>query len=257
VADDTKTETENDSRGSRYSSIDFPYGDGGDAEDVVNYVYRNAGTSCSVEQLAGFMKQAARGGGFRTKINTTKTFGYIDTPRGQVVLTDLGRRIVDPAQQAGARVEGFMNVGLFRALYEKFKGNVLPPKPALTREIQNLGVIETQADRARQVFERSAELAGFFAHGRDRIVMPVINAQVQRETAKEPTPVEDERPTSRRVARDDGYDPLIQGLLNRLPQPGGDWPADSRATWLRALVTNFDLLYTDPDGKRVVVNVES
>jgi hypothetical protein len=37
-----------------------------------------------------------------------------------------------------------------------------------------LGVAEKTKDRARQLFERSAEHAGFFAHGRNRLVMPGV-----------------------------------------------------------------------------------
>lgn len=234
------------------SSVDFPYCDLGDGEDVVLQIHRNAGSSCSVEQLAAFMGQAARGGGFRMKVMAAKTFGLIENPRGQVVLTELGRKMADPAQQPAARIEAFLNVGLFRKIYERFKGNVLPPRPAMTREIQSLGVIGTQADRARQVFERSAEQAGFFSFGKERLVMPVVQPERSGALTMEghPPVVEIKRPETTGI-----YDPLVQGLLNRLPEPGSEWAGDARATWLRALVMNFDVLYTDQSGKRVLVSV--
>ena len=46
---------------------------------------------------------AARGGGFRTRILSARSFGLIDNPRGQVALTPLGQRIVDPTQERAAR----------------------------------------------------------------------------------------------------------------------------------------------------------
>ena len=41
----------------------------------------------------------------------------------------------------------------------------MPPAAALEREMVELGVSPKQKDKARQVFERSAEQAGFFATG--------------------------------------------------------------------------------------------
>lgn len=239
--------------GRERSKIDWPYGDLEDAEQLVKAVHDNAGTSCTVEQLAGFMNQSAGGGGFRVRITTAKTFGLIENPRGQIVLSEIAKRIVDPTQEKGARVDAFMKVPLYSAIFNKFKGNVLPPRAALQREMQVLGVVETQADRARQAFERSAERAGFFAHGRDRLVMPVI-----KEVSRDEKPKEDESRARGGNGGDGGgtYDPLIQGLLNRMPAPGSDWNAEERATWARALFVNFELVYTGLGGKKITVNIE-
>jgi hypothetical protein len=57
-------------------------------------------------------------------------------------------------------------------------GGVLPGQAAaMERELVGLGVSDKVKDRARQTFERSAEQAGFFAHGRNRLVMPGIGAR--------------------------------------------------------------------------------
>lgn len=237
--------------GRERSKIDWPYGDLEDAEQLAKAVHDNAGTSCTVEQLAGFMNQAATGGGFRVRITTAKIFGLIENPRGQIVLTEIGKRVVDPMRERGARIDAFMKVPLYSAIFNKFKGNVLPPRAALQREMQTLGVVETQVDRARQAFERSAERAGFFAHGRDRLVWPVVKEGETDEKPKE----ESSKPSG--GSGDGGkYDPLIQGLLNRLPPPGTDWGVDERATWARALFVNFELVYTGQGGKKIVVTVE-
>ena len=79
------------------STIDFPYGGLDKAEEIANTIHENAGTSCTIDQLAGYMGKAARGGGFRVRVMTTKSFGLIDNPRGVVALTDLGQRIVNPS----------------------------------------------------------------------------------------------------------------------------------------------------------------
>jgi hypothetical protein len=240
--------------GRERSKIDWPYGDLEDAEQLAKAVHDNAGTSCSVEQLAGYMNQSAGGGGFRVRITTAKTFGLIENPRGQIVLSEIGKRIVDPLQERAARVDAFMKVPLYSAIYDKFKRNVLPPRAALQREMQTLGVVETQTDRARQAFERSAERAGFFAHGRDRLVMPVIKEGQPNEKPKNGETRE--RSGSGGGGNGVGYDPLIQGLLNRLPQPGTDWSAEDRATWARALFTNFELVYSGQGNKKITITVD-
>jgi hypothetical protein len=40
-----------------------------------------------------------------------------------------------------------------------------------------------------------------------------------------------------------GLDPLIQGLLARLPKSGEEWPVSARAKWLRIAANAFDLIY--------------
>jgi hypothetical protein len=65
-----------------------------------------------------------------------------------------------------------MAVPLYSAIYEKYKGHLLPPMKALEREMLSLGVSSKQTDKARQAFERSARQAGFFEAGDDRLVRP-------------------------------------------------------------------------------------
>ena len=83
----------------------------------------------------------------------------------------------------------FLNVPLYKAIFDKYKGGVLPPQAALERDIIGLGVAEKQTGRARQVFERSAEQANFVEHGKDRLVMPAV---ALRETPPE-TPEDKKR----------------------------------------------------------------
>ena len=38
-------------------------------------------------------------------------------------------------------------------------------------------------------------------------------------------------------------DPLIQGLINRLPEPDSSWPVTDRIKWLRTASNIFGLIY--------------
>jgi hypothetical protein len=67
----------------------------------------------------------------------------------------------------------------------EYRGGVLPPATALSRDVVALGVSEKQKDRARLVFECSAEQAGFFEHGKQRLVMPGVAYQPDGARANE------------------------------------------------------------------------
>lgn len=232
------------------STIEFPYGDLSDAIEVAVAIHKNAGMSCDTDQLAAYMDQAATSGAFRLKVATARIFGLVETTRGSVALTDLGRRIVDPAQERKAKIDAFLAVPLYKAIFDKYKGHLLPPTAALAREIGKLGVSSKQTDRARQALERSADQAGFFAHGKDKLVMPSGLAQPEsKKSAPETKKIED-----RDIGRgghgggdggdDQGQHPFIQGLLQKLPEPETEWPYEARIKWLQTAAHIFDLLYT-------------
>ena len=44
-------------------------------------------------------------------------------------------------------------------------------------------------------------------------------------------------------------DPLIQGLLNRLPEPDSTWPLNDRVKWLRTAANIFGLIYKCREGE--------
>jgi hypothetical protein len=43
-------------------------------------------------------------------------------------------------------------------------------------------------------------------------------------------------------------DPIIAGLLKRLPKSGAEWPEGERKLWLQLLEGNFKLIYIYPDS---------
>jgi hypothetical protein len=44
-------------------------------------------------------------------------------------------------------------------------------------------------------------------------------------------------------------DPLIQGLIDRLPKPDSTWSLDDRVKWLRTAANIFVLIYKAGDGE--------
>lgn len=136
----------------------------------------------------------------------------------------------------------FLNVELFRVMYDQYKGNALPPPPAIERQVEQLGVSPKQKERARQTFMKSAQYAGFIDAATGQFVKPGIaqkdegsGQQVQQEIDRGGSGG-DEPP---------GIDPIIAGLLKRLPKSGEVWPEAERKLWLDLLAGSFKLIYKD------------
>jgi len=231
------------------SSIQFPYGDLDSAVEVAEAVHAVGGQSCQLEQLAGYLKVAPSGGGFRTRIATPRIFGLTELHRGTISLTPLGLRTVDPAQQTAAKVDAFLHVPLYRAIYDKYKGYTLPPTAALEREMVLLGVSSKQKDKARQAFERSARQAGFMWAGPDRLTLPVLKDAPQSKPIEDPTPPGG----GGGGGGGGGHHAFIQGLLDELPQDFSGWAVDAQAEWLEAAVAAFKLLSKSPGKITITV----
>lgn len=241
-----------DKRAYQRSTIEFPYNDLDDAVEIAKAIHTNAGLSCTLDQLAAFLRQSMTSGTFRGRVASAGTFRLTEHSAGEVRLTDLGRQIVDSAQEPMARAESFMQVPLYEAVYQKYRGYTLPPASALEREMMALGVAAKQTDKARQAFMRSARQAGFFVHGEDRLVKPAFN-QAPTTRPIEPAP-NGEKP----IVKSGGNEPprgdlhpFIQGLLQTLPPPETEWPAIARQKWLQTAANIFDLIYKGDGGIRV------
>ncbi len=252
-----------DKRTRERSSVEFPYGDLDDAIEVARAIHENAGTACSPDQLAAYMRQTTSSGAFRLKIATARVFGIVETERGLVALTPLGRRIVDAGQEKEARAVAFLKVPLYQAIFEKFKGHLLPPPAALEREMLGVGVSPKQTDKARQAFERSAEQAGFFSLGNDRLTIPTTGAKRPdaASLAKGGTPPTFHGGGAGFAGGGSGsggggdVDPIIRGLVERLPPPDSKWPLADRVRWLQTAANAFGLVYQPPENENGEITI--
>ncbi len=63
----------------------------------------------------------------------------VENSQGRTTLTQLGRETLDGSgSERVASITAFLNVELFRAMYEQYKGNALPPPPAIERQMEQL-----------------------------------------------------------------------------------------------------------------------
>jgi len=223
------------------STIGFPYTDYDNAADVAKAIHGNVGHGqCSMGQLAAWMNQSAKSSGFRTQLAAARLFGLIDSEDPESLrLTELGRRVADPAQVRAAKAEAFLRVPLFKALYDLYKDGVTPPSAALEREIVALGVSDKQKARARQVFENSAQQTGFREAAPNRLVMPAVVVK--------PAPLEEKTKNDGGDGGDGGLhlDPLLMALLRKIPKTETGWPTDSRLRWFRTFAMNVSQVYDD------------
>ena len=243
------------------SKIEFPYGDLDSAVRVAQGVYQVGGTSCDDVQLAAELDVAHNGGGFRALLRTAKVFGLVRYGQGSIRLTPLGSSIADTKQEATAKVDAFLTVPLYKAIYDKYKGAALPPASALESEMVTLGVARKSKSKARQPFQRSATQAGFFAAGQDRLVAPHPGQGGARD-ADEGEP--GDRDGNGQDRRDQGGDgggggrhDLIEGLIKKLPPESSAWATRDRYKWLQAANTIFDLIYESAeDGGSLRIEIQ-
>ncbi len=227
------------------SQIAFPYGDLDDAVLVAQTIRESFGSASGPDQLAAQMGMDESNGTFRVRIATARIFGVTEVTRRLITLTDLGAQLADETQESAARAEAFLRVPLYRALFENHRGRQLPGDEGLEREIVRLGVSSKQAARARRAFQRSAEQAGFFRSGRDRLVRPATLstvAPVETVSATEPEsqPVRPERSEAVELA---GLHPLLEGLIRTIPREGESFPPKRQRQWLEAAKVNFALIF--------------
>jgi hypothetical protein len=254
------------------SSIAFPYVDMDSAITIARTMYESGGFPCTREQLAGAMKMSPGNGSFIIKTAAARMFGLVDSKDGKYQLTQLGFNILDEAREKAARAESFLCVPLFKKTYDEFKNKQLPPRPlGLENAFVQFGVSPKQKANARLAFEKSARQAGYSTIDPDRLIEPILGPTGPTDPVRvhgshkrlEPEPpikgpsqhftLEGEPSRFTLGEVESGLDPLIRGLLSRLPKAGEKWEINKRARWLQTLAANFDMVYQSDDGDTIII----
>lgn len=243
---ETTTTADNTPRTRVQSEIEFPYSDLEATVELAHVLYTKAGSSCDDNELAAWLNQSSAGGTYRARRSAARMFGLIDIAQGKISLTDLGRDLSDNHKERDARIEAFLKPELHHAMYEKCRGHVLPPASAIERQMEQLGVSPKQKARARQVFHKSAIYAGFIDQSSGRFIKPGNDAHRGNE-GNDPGNVKTRVGGGGNGGDGDqpDIDPIIHGLLARLPKSGAVWPDTERKLWLDLLAGSFKLIYKD------------
>jgi hypothetical protein len=245
----TETEAQNTSRprlSRERSTIRFPYDDLSAAEDVVRAVHERYGGQATYDQIAAELQVSNLSGAFRNKVSAARMFGLATVDRqGNVTPTPLGTKLLDERTAYDARAQSFLNVPLYAQLHERYRGATLPDDKGLEHAIRELGVATKQVTTARQAFQRSAQQAGYFHQGRNRLVKPPPSGTVGE------TGYPDERTDERREEGQPGMqaDPLLASLFQKLPDKDRGFSKDERDNFVVALKAIFTLVYGPEEDK--------
>jgi len=239
------TSAEEQARSRERSTIRFPYNDLNDAIAVARTLHDKRGGQCSSDELAAELGHTTTSGRFRIRLAGTQLYGLISLSKQRVSLTPLGGRVIDPRTEAAARVDGFLNVPLYDAMYKGCHGRPLPGATGLEAMMRDIGVATNQATRVRQVFMRAAEQAGFFTTGHDRLVKPAVSGMME-EVSGGSDP--EHAPDKQSEGGSPLADPILHGLLTRmLPAEGKPFSAHDRRLFFTALAVNLDVIYGEPE----------
>ena len=159
----------------------FPSFDLDTSIKVAEAIRNQAGGSTDRAHLASFLNyKTAKSGAFNSRLAAARLFGVMEGHGNDLSVTALGEQIVAPTYPEGAkaaRVEAFLNVPLFRKVYEFFEDRQLPPESGLQNHLQNEhGIPRTQTQRVLRILLDSAEQAYFFEArgGRSHMIRPLI-----------------------------------------------------------------------------------
>lgn len=244
------------------AKIAFPYQPLNEAIGVVQAIRENDGQRSSVDQLSSYLKYPyAQHTTFRQRRYATREFKIAELRDDMTIITPLGEDILNPAMERQARVRAFLNVALYKQAYETYRGKILPPPNALKRVMIGWGVPEKQIEQVYKAFHASAEQAGFFEHGLDKLVMPSgvsVAASGPSEKSDEPPATrqqEHESTTNPAVERSErknheesasGADAAVMALVRKMPS-GSRWTRARKEKWLAAMKTLIDVIYDDEE----------
>ena len=251
------------------STIQFPYVHFEDALSVARTIHEVGGVPVTRDQLLAAMKEK---GNFAAKFSAARMFGLIESAAGKFQLTQLAYAALDSdeTRQRTARASAFLNVPLYQRTYSEFRGKQLPPRPyGLESAFVGFGVAPKQKANARMAFDRSARQCGFYSNDQqDRLVEPIIANAVPAGGAAESENSENRATYSATVhapPHPDGtvgsnftakllVEPLIRGMVERLPPVGSKWEIEKRRRWLQTFASNLELVYEtdESDGGKVI-----
>ena len=236
------------------STIAFPYLHLDGCLEIARAVRTLGVDACEWDQLAAQTGHAGKGGTFRQKMLAARVFGLLSYRAAEVKLTPAGLKALDSETAKVGRVEAFLNVQLFRQMYEKLAGRDMPPQLAIQQQMQTLGVAPKQTAKARQVFVRSARDAGFFEINPDRMTKPAITS------AREPDEPNGNSEGAQAQARDREEHslrravphPLISALLAEMPEAGTTWEQARCVMWLEGVLISLGMIYENFEELRQI-----
>lgn len=150
--------------------------------EVPRVLYVKGGGKATPDQMAAYLGyKGTNNGAYLTKIGAARLFGLIAKVGHVFEPTPLAHQILSPVYAHDAKkalVDAFMNVELFRKIYEEFRGRELPPEIGMKNALRNIyGVSPNRVSEAYRALMDSAETAGFFetkSGAKTHLILPLV-----------------------------------------------------------------------------------
>jgi hypothetical protein len=161
----------------------FPYYDLADSLLVAKTIHAKGGGAVTLDELAAHLGYAGtNNGAFQSRVGAARMFGVVEKTGNKFVLTQLAQSILMPVYDWMPKeglVKAFLNVELFRRVYEEYQGKQLPPEFGIKNALKTIFKVNPNGiERAYRTLMLSAEAAGFFetrAGARTHLIIPTIN----------------------------------------------------------------------------------
>lgn len=234
----------------------FPYFDLEQSIKVAEAIYQKGGGQCTAEQLAAWLDyKSPSSGTYNMRYYAAKHFGLVESSKGVIGVTARGKAILAPVMPddaAKAKVEAFLAIPLFAAIYEKFKRQALPQEMGLRNLLQHTyKIVPERITQAMRVLKNSAEQAGFFSISQDksRMIEPPFPASSQA-PAPPVEPTERATPMYGGGGGDGprGIPEAINGVLLYLPAPGSAWSKQKKEAFMKAFTAAIELVYPEENA---------
>jgi len=135
---------------------------------VARAIRDQGGGSADAPHLASFLQYSTtRSGSFISRIAAARLFGLIERKDRFLVPTLMANAILAPerpgADDVRARWEAFLNVALYRSLYDRYKDTKLPPEMGFRNALEtHYSIPRNRTQLAYRVLMDSANQAGLF-----------------------------------------------------------------------------------------------
>ena len=143
--------------------IDYPRGSLKGALEIASTV-RELGGSCDKSVCAEKLSKSVTSGAFIDRIAASGKYGLVNNRRGILTVTQLYKDYYlsyDDVEKSRILKKIFLNVPVFNAIYNKYRGEKLPVDILEKALIKEFDIDEKMANRVKGYFISGAKMAGF------------------------------------------------------------------------------------------------
>lgn len=226
----------------------YPYYSLKTAIAVAESLLQGTEGSATRAQAAELLHIPKNSSGLEMRLITAASFGLVRRQEGNVEVTDLARKLVQPAssqERTQALAKAFASIPLFSHVQKTYAGQPLPTEKEVKNLLRRNEVREKQVNEAYNILiasAREAELLKTVGADTWLSVTPQVVKKEEEGMAKpEDKPrLEEEQQilgTSLMI------DQAMIGLLRKLPQDGRFQNGEQRDKWKKAFDALFEYLY--------------